>query len=372
MGFRKSDRKVKSRVIVWVGSVLTLLLFLLTSCTWSIPFLDGNETGTGDETQGADASHIVDRSDEKYSYSDMESDIRELCDQYSQVLRSSVIGQSRDGKNLYVLTLGNPDAPDSFLITAGIHGREYITTQLTMAALEDWLTHQNDVVPGSGGETYATLMQKVRFEIVPMVNPDGAMLSQEGLSSLRSEELKATIREIYESDKSYGITSLEIEDYLDYWKANACGVDLNRNYDADWNSYHGMYLPCMSNYKGPSAGSEPETVAMCDLMDSLNGLRGVLCLHTQGQIIYWNCAPEQSMPKLSGWAHRISKTTGFLLSDDAKRDASLSDYSVLSLGIPAITVEVGEGLSPIPHEQFQGIFDTIRNLWTDSILFLLS
>ena len=53
----------------------------------------------------------------------------------------------------------------------------------------------------------------------------------------------------------------EANNFIQRWKANARGVDLNRNFDIGWASYIGAPAPYGEGYKGPSPASEPETQA---------------------------------------------------------------------------------------------------------------
>ena len=356
---------------------LLLCVLLLGGCAVFSPVQEteaGTETGIEEtdtpETEASGSGPCVSVTDSLYSLADLEEDLEELRTRYAGRMDYRTFGSSADGKPLYAVTLGNPDASRSLLITAAIHGREYITAQVAMVRLEEWLTRLDEPFPGKEGSTYRDILSGIRIEIVPMVNPDGVMLSEEGLLSLRSEPLRETVRRVYGSDCEAGVTRLELEDYLQYWKANANGTDLNRNYDADWASYKGMYLPSMANYKGPSPASEPETKAMTALASSLPGLLGVLCLHTQGEIVYWNCDPEISLPKLPGWAGAAARKLGYKLDNEPKRDASLSDWAVLELGIPAITVEVGTGLSPVDPSQMGTILTQTEDLFEESVRYL--
>ena len=84
----------------------------------------------------ASTSYIVSRSDKKYSYTDMKKDIEELTAKYPDRLTSQVLGESADGRNIYALCLGNPEAEKQIFVTAGMHAREYINCQVVMMMVE--------------------------------------------------------------------------------------------------------------------------------------------------------------------------------------------------------------------------------------------
>ncbi|MCD8082438.1 MAG: hypothetical protein LUE86_02650, partial [Clostridiales bacterium] len=155
---------------------------------------------------------------EKYTFSQMEQDIRELQARYGSLLQVNVIGTSLDGRSIYEIVLGNADASKHVLIHAGIHAREYMTPLLVMKQLEYGLYFYQT---GSyQGQPLSDLLNKVAIHIVPMVNPDGISISQSGLGAVRSAELQSAIRQCYEYDLSAARTTAAFEDYLNYWKAN--------------------------------------------------------------------------------------------------------------------------------------------------------
>lgn len=84
------------------------------------------------------------------------------------------------------------------------------------------------------GRLLSDLFNKTAIHYVPMVNPDGITISQSGIGGIRSEELRRTIEQCYQNDLAQGRTSAAMERYLNYWKANGRGVDLNQNFPADW------------------------------------------------------------------------------------------------------------------------------------------
>ena len=97
--------------------------------------------------------------------------------------KKCIIGYSFYGREIFAFHVGD-ELGRQFISTYAIHGREWICARLA-------LRHVKKGVKGGGGW------------IIPLVNPDGAKIS-EGAKPL--------------------------------WKANARGVDLNCNFDADWGS----------------------------------------------------------------------------------------------------------------------------------------
>lgn len=312
--------------------------------TVALAFLNGN------------ANTIVDCSEREYSYAELEADLRELADLYPDLFSYRSFGKSVAGRELYVGILGNPNAKKQVLVSAGLHGREYLTPLLVMKQLEFYLTYYD--VGHYSRIPYATLFDEVCFYVIPMNNPDGIMLSQEGIGSLTDPTLRATVESIYYSDLSAGLTSqTNINKYLQYWKANARGVDLNRNFDALWEEYFNYSLPSFAQYKGPSAASEPETQATVALIESLSNLVSVLCIHSQGEVLYWNCGQEPSLlDSTLDFTEALAERSGYKIVEEQNNDASLSDWCALKKGLISVTVETGLGLCPLDLDKFEPIW----------------
>lgn len=299
----------------------------------------------------------VDHSERNYSYTELEEDLAVLAQKYPTRFSYRSFGKSVAGRELYVATLGNPNASKQILVSAGIHGREYLTPLLAMKQIEFYLYYYD--VGEYNGVPYQTLFENCCFYIVPMTNPDGIMLSQAGISSLTDPALRQTVEEVYAADKSKGYTSqTDIDEYLKYWKANANGVDLNRNFDALWEDYRiGEREPCHKNHKGPSAASEPETRAMVALTEGLSNLQAVLCIHSQGEVLYWNCGqPQPLLDNTYAFTKEIADRNGYAIVEKQNNDASYSDWCALKKGLIAITVETGLGICPLSIDKFEAIW----------------
>ena len=169
---------------------------------------------------------------DKYSYDQMEADIQSLKNRYGDKITVNIIGTSLDGRNIYDIILGNPEAKSQILMQGAIHAREYMTPLVMMSQLEYALAFYD-----TGHYNYksiADMLKKVAIHFVPMTNPDGVSLSQFGIDAIRSDALKQVIRDCYSRDVNLKRTADSFETYLTKWKANAGGVDLNYNFPYGW------------------------------------------------------------------------------------------------------------------------------------------
>ncbi len=318
---------------------------------------DTQLTAAAQSILAAPSAGIVDVSNARYTYYAMQADLDALSKLYPALFSYRSIGKSVAGRDIYLAVLGNPNAPRRILVSAGIHGREYMTSQLTMKQLEFYLA--NYAVGTCQGIPYATLFEECCFYVLPMTNPDGVMISQDGVNSLPNEALRQQLLGFFERNTEYKNQEL----YFSHWKANANGVDLNRNYDAKWQSYAGATSPQAWQYKGPSPASEPETRAVVGLINSLPNLQAVLCIHSQGEVLYWNCG-QPDPDRTLRLTEAISQLNGYEVIMKQSNDASLSDWCELEKSVPAVTVEIGKvsGNLLLPTEEFPKVWTANFNL----------
>lgn len=328
--------------------------------------------GTQTALDFLNADGIVDTSKREYSYDEMAQDLLSLAAAYPSRFKVESIGTSIAGRNLYLGILGNPSAPRQIIVSAAIHGREYLTSLLTMKQIEFYLTYYE--TGNYNGISYATLFDSCCFYIVPMSNPDGVMLSQEGLYSIADPALRTQVERIYAKDLEEGYTSQEnIDQFLQYWKANAAGTDLNRNFDALWEEYRGAGRPCCVQYKGPTPASEPETRALVELTERLPNVCAVLCIHSQGEVLYWNCGQDESLKQTTlRFTQAIADRTGYKIIPEQNNDASYSDWCALEKGLVAVTVETGKGICPLDLDKFMPMWEDHFDLLPLSAAYFLS
>ena len=136
-----------------------------------------------------------------------------------------------------VATIGKAEAPVRVMLTFGIHGREYLSSEIGLALIQDLC---------SGSPRTAKILKNTAFKILPVTNPSGRHLT----------------------DASDGeMLSLGSQDCTDRRK-NFHGVDLNRNFDWHWNSGAGSSGdPLAQDYRGKKPLSEVES----RILDALAG-----------------------------------------------------------------------------------------------------
>lgn len=287
-----------------------------------------------------------------YSYTDLCDNLNQLKHHYSSMLTTDFIGTSVMGKKLYRICLGN--GPRKVHFNGSFHANEWITTVLLMTFIEDSL----EAWQGSGMLHHTdvqTLFEEVTLDVVPMVNPDGVELVQEGL---------APEHPLYRSLLDYNAGSTEFKD----WKANIRGVDLNDQFPAHWDverKRRSPNSPGPRDYTGPSPMSEPEAIAMVNhtrkhLFDR------VIAFHTQGEEIYWNYRGLEP-PESKALAERMARISGYRAVELTGSDAGYKDWFIQEFRKPGFTVECGLGKNPLPIEDFCSIYKDVSKLMLEGM-----
>ncbi len=220
--------------------------------------------------------------------------------------KKRVIGKSEDGRDIFAMLAGREAAPVAVSQYA-IHGREWVTALLALEHLRRGVTH--------GG-----------VWIVPLADPDGALLSEVGLSSLPPER------------RSNPLYAAE----LPLWKANARGVDLNVNFDARWGTGKlNRRTPASENYIGDAPFSAAETRVLRDFTLSVSPAYTV-SWHTKGEVVYWEFhQPVFRRRRDRKYAQILSAGTGYPLVSAEGSAGGYKDWCIERLKIPAFTVEAG-------------------------------
>ncbi|MBC7766235.1 MAG: hypothetical protein H7Y41_07090, partial [Hyphomonadaceae bacterium] len=274
-----------------------------------------------------------------YSYEFMKSDAQKLANMYPDLIKTSTIGRSLEGRDIQLIQFGKGDK--KIFVCGTHHAREYITTTYLMYAIDQY-AHMYGMGENAGDFNIKEILDNVTFCIVPMVNPDGVALVQGGTDALKSWRDFVKKLPITES-KQYGYRA---------WKANAGGVDLNWNYDFNWNAKRNKNGRASTGFNGDYPNTEPEVQAMTTYIASVE-FQAFLSMHTQGQVIYW----ADGINKKTGIGEMVKKDTGFIdITDNSSSPygGSFFDYVHGKYGRPTMTVDLCKyvGNYPYPDHDF--------------------
>lgn len=238
-----------------------------------------------------------------------------------------IIGKSVFGRKLFAVKMGK-GAPVAIAQYA-MHGREFITAKLALRHFE------LGVKTGS-------------VWIIPLVNPDGALLSQTGLCSVPSSKARKKLLFLNGGKEDFSL-----------WKANGRGVDLNVNFDARWGTgLKNVRIPSAENYIGKKPFSEPETRAIMRFTKEVMPDYTV-SYHTKGEEIYWYfnqsvyaCSRDKRL------AIALAQSTGYPLCFARGSVGGYKDWCIEKLGIPAFTIEAGA--DKLSHPIGEAGYENIR------------
>lgn len=287
-----------------------------------------------------------------YSYETMRSDTAELQTLYPGLITAGSIGKSVEGRDLTLIEFGNGSR--KIFLCGATHAREYISTSYLMYMIEQYAAAYVNGVAFEGHDI-TKILDSVTFCIVPMVDPDGVNLVQNGLWSVKDPVAVSKIA-INKADK-HGYAS---------WKANINGVDLNRNYPDNWYIKTNVGAPASSDFKGYSPLSEPETKAIA------NFLNNTMCwsyvtYHTQGGALYgWDDENAAFYPQLSSMVSRIIASTGFkkYIGTSGTNYGNFANYVRGVFLKPSLTVELAKyvGSYPYPNEDFDSVWAPAKSI----------
>ncbi len=283
-----------------------------------------------------------------FGYFEMIKTVSRLRDEFP-FIKTCTIGKSVMGKDIPALRLGR--AAEYVLFAGGFHGSEHITVTLLLRFFEELCREYRDdgVIEGLN---VRRAMYGRGLVVVPAVNPDGCEISRFGDIATGGSRF---IRRLSGGDFAH-------------FNANARGVDINHNFNADWESLRerekqaGILGPARSRYGGTAPESEPETAALCALCRG-GSFRHALAFHSQGEVIYPPCG--KTVPRRSERMAEIMAASSGYSIDSPKGLAvggGFKDWFIKEFERPAFTVEVGKGENPLPLADYPKIYERIREL----------
>ncbi|NLM75147.1 MAG: hypothetical protein GX187_03525 [Clostridiaceae bacterium] len=286
-----------------------------------------------------------------YTYDQMIAESQKLFEKYPEIIALDSIGSSVEGRELLLIKMGTGEK--KIILCGSHHAREYITSSYLMKMIEEYARVYSS---GSkfGNYDVKNLLDQVTLYVVPMVNPDGVNLVNNGLDSVADKEAVQTM-------------ALVKPNYRE-WKANINGVDLNRQYPAHWEEkYDNVGVPASENYKGTAPATEPEVQAMMKLTEE-NDFILAASFHTKGNCIFW--ADEGTVDKIPGveaMAKRLAALTKYEVLPVSKKPsvygAGYENWFRMKFNRPAFCIELTpHNKTDLPHDDKK--FDSL--VWNNA------
>lgn len=295
---------------------------------------------------------IVDMNEPFYSYDKLVADAKSLAEKYNSILQYVTIGKSHDNRDIVMLKLGL--GKKYIICCAGVHARETINpivmiriveyyTELFMSfkgqkeKLNDKLDHaklhlESEYEQMLYGTCNYELLNIFTILFIPLLNPDGYMISLKGYEEISDAILRARCL-------SRKIPAAE-------WKCNARGVDLNRNFPSK------LWRP---KDEGDVAASENETKALINVFHEHRS-KGFLDFHSRGNMIYYyrSLMTDKYNEKQFEIASRFHKITNYVLVppeeevDNGDSGGNTVHYYSEHFHKPTLTIETVEEIAPFP------------------------
>ncbi|XP_031137675.1 carboxypeptidase O-like isoform X2 [Sander lucioperca] len=264
-----------------------------------------------------------------------------------ELVSSAVYGHTYEERNITLLKLGleNPEGREKKVIwvDCGIHAREWIAP-----AFCQWFVKEI-VNSYKTNKKLEQMLQNLDIYVTPVINVDGYIFTWANDSTRLWRKSRSTPP-----------------------PGSSCyGVDLNRNFNANWGTVGVSFDSCANTYCGKSPGSEPEAQAVMDFVGKMvNQTLCFLTIHSAGQLILLPYGhPEISAPnydelvsvgeaaaakmkKVHGMGYTVGTSPQILYPNSG----SSRDWARL-IGIPfSYTFELrdkGEFSHLLPEEQIQ-------------------
>ncbi len=220
---------------------------------------------------------------------------QDLVNKYPELISMETIGKSTLGTDIILLKMGSGDK--KALITGGIHSREDITVNYVMRCVEEYAEAYYSSSGKYGTFRLDKLLKEWTLYIVPVMNPDGIDIANDGVIPL------------YKNGEP-----LSEEELFDY-KNTTTGVNLNRNFPFEWgyeDSTINDTTPDIDSYIGKSEASEPETQAIIKLCEA-NAFEWLFSFHIKGNMLYWADTVNSNAEKAEVMSNRLVVNCGFNL-----------------------------------------------------------
>lgn len=373
--------------------------------------------------------------DRYYRYDDLTTIVKAFADAYPNLVRVESIGQSYEKRDIWLVTVtnfatGNDAQKPALWVDANIHASELSPSSAALYLINKLVTEY-----GTSEDVQRLLDARV-FYICPRVNPDGAELAladkpriirsstrpypydeepiggmvpqdmdgdgrrlmmrvpdPNGQWKLHPDEPRLMVRREptdFEGEFYRILPEGHIEDFDGYIiqpQTRKEGLDLNRNFPANWKQDHEQFGA------GPYPSSEPETNAIMRFIVDHRNITGAITLHTFSGVLLrpFSNLPDDKFPAEDLWTYQkigqkgtditgyphISVFHEFLYHPGQYISGAFDDWMYDHRGVFAWTVEIWSPQRQAGIEEYKfidwyrehPIEDDFKMLkWSDDVL----
>jgi carboxypeptidase T len=213
---------------------------------------------------------------------EVEQILKQVALTYPQLVTMVKIGESAERRSIWALKLTAPNElkKPAVLFNSMHHAREVMTPEVALDIVDQ-------LTKGFGVDAKVTgWMETLEIWVVPMLNVDG-------------NNRVWTKNSWWRKNTNYGH-----------------GVDINRNYPYAWGSCNGSSGSTSSDtYRGPSAGSEPETKALMGLVDQTRPVFNI-SFHSYSEIVIYPYGCDGKYVETKSLVEPIAQKLGGLIKTD--------------------------------------------------------
>ncbi len=302
-----------------------------------------------------------------HTYQEMLAEVDSLLSLYSDIMMVDTIGYSQE-EDIPIIAVKISAYPNqaedepSLLYVGQVHAEEILGNEIVLQLMDDILTRSN-----YPHET--AWINNLEIWIVPSANPEGLGV----VMTATLDTMDVTFRKNKRDNIGDGIFR-----YQAGHGGDTSGVDINRNFDINWDRGDTLFYPSAYEiydyYRGPAPFSEGEAQALRDLAYDIQPVFSIIYHSSRTgnvseHVIYpWGWEDVKlspDYPVISYEAQRVASmipkfggSGNYIPSHHTPRNGGSGDWFYQALGTIQFLIEVGtQDLQPNSTEDIEQIVD---------------
>ena len=232
----------------------------------------------------------------------------EIAGRYSSFCQFRVIGNSHDERMIPMLEVGT--GAQMIFCVAGINGTQALLPELLLKMAGEYCRAYECGWKLDEFYEVKKLLDKIRICLIPILNPDGYEIRQNGFGAIRNPVYRQMLR----------MQSIPAEDF----GYNARGMDISHNFPT---------VHYIRSRMGEEPASENETKALIRIIQEYDG-RGLLTFAQSGrEIIYYHCQQGVGSLQISyRLARHMQKSSSYHLEREQMTESAREKFK--GMGTP--------------------------------------